>query len=385
MGESANSTRIEWEGKQILVIGTAHVSTSSVEEVQEAIGRVRPDTVCVELDTMRYASLVNDDRSHLLDVKKLIAEDALFYVMLGLLLSGYQQKLGEKLGVRPGAELLAAVHAAREVPAQVVLADRDVQITLRRVLSRVTLKEKLRLLFGSVQDELGSGELTEETVEGLKQADKMQRLLAQLAKLLPGIKEPLIDERDLYLISSIREAKGPSIVAVVGAGHVPGMLANLNTPVDRQALCEIPRRSLRQKLTLWLIPTALALGSASLYGLGFEEVRAPLRAWLLPNLLLTALSALISGAHPLAAFAAALSAPLLGALPLARPGNLAARVQARLAPPSPAACKSANRDILSLRSLYRNRFTRLGWVALLTQAGARVGAWVGVVWFLWSL
>jgi len=177
--------------------------------------------------------------------------------MTSLALSAYQRKMGEKLGVRPGAELLAGVEKAREIGAEIVLADRDVQATLKRTWASLSFWNKSQLATGLLAVPFSVQEFEEEQIEELKDKDTISEMLAQLAEQMPGLKEPLIDERDRFLMSKIQEAPGKRIVAVVGAGHVEGMLTHLGESVDRDELSRLPPPSKLSRALSWLVPIVI--------------------------------------------------------------------------------------------------------------------------------
>src|SRR5690606_36771530 len=214
MTEPGHVTIVEHEGRQIHVVGTAHISQRSVEEVERVIRDVRPDTVCVELDQVRYDALVDDTRWQKLDIFQVIREKKVLFLLTSLALSAYQRKLGEKVGDKPGAELLPAVKGAEEVGAELVLADRDLQAPLKRTWANVSFWNKLKLASGLLAAPFAVQEISEQQIEELKDRDTINEMLKEFAKLMPGIKKPLIDERDLYLMSKIQEAPGKRIVAV---------------------------------------------------------------------------------------------------------------------------------------------------------------------------
>lgn len=386
MVDTENVTRVEYEGREFYVIGTAHISQHSVDEVTRTILELRPDTVCVELDQTRHDGLIDDSGWRRLDIGRAISEKRVLFLLVSLALSAYQKRMGDKLGVRPGAELLAAVTAAREVGALLVLADRDVQVTLKRAWRGLSAKEKLQLLglgAAPVGGETLAEELTAERVEQLKDRKTMTDMLAEMAKALPGIKRPLIDERDLYLISSLREAPGKRVVSVVGAGHVPGMLANLRTPVDRSELEQVPPPSAVSQALRWLIP-ALVLTT---FWIGYSRQSLPglqalLTAWAYSNSVAVLVLLLLARANPLTLIVASALAPLLGLDPTKSASKVAGLLELRLRRPTDQDKQGVKSDILSLRGFYSNRFTRVAWVSVLAGLGSTLGSWVGLVWML---
>lgn len=381
MEPTGNVTRVEYDGREIYVVGTAHISKKSVEEVERVIGEVRPDTVCVELDAMRYEALVDDTRWQRLDVFTVIKERKVLFLLTSLALSAYQRKLGAKLGVRPGAELLAAVRKAEQVGARLVLADRNIQATLKRAWRNIGLWNKLRLTSGLVSVPFSLEEITEEKVEELKDRDTLSEMMQELARMMPGIKEPLIDERDRYLMSTVQEAPGSKIVAVVGAGHVAGMLEHLGEKVDRDALSVIPPPSATSQGLKWVIP--LVVLGAFYYGYtrhSGQDFRYMLFAWVLPNSIVAALLSVVAGAKPLTVLTAFVASPITSLNPTIGAGMVAGVVEAWLRKPTVADCERIGDDILSWRGIYRNPFTRVLLVAVFATIGSAIGAWIGATW-----
>ncbi len=238
--QSPNVTRLERDGRRFFIIGTAHVSARSVEEVRAVIAAVKPDTVCVELCQTRFDAMTDESRWRKLDIFQVLKQKKVLFLMSNLALSAFQRRLGERLGVKPGAELMAAVESSREANATLVLVDRDIQATLKRTWARLGFFRKLGLLNELLAGFFSKEELTEAELERMKDRDVLSDMLAEFARQAPEIKGPLIDERDLWLASSVYEAPGQTVVAVVGAGHVPGMVAHFGAPVDRAALAVIP-------------------------------------------------------------------------------------------------------------------------------------------------
>lgn len=381
MASPGHVTIVEHAGREIHIIGTAHISQRSVEEVKRVIDEVRPDTVCVELDPVRYEALVDDTRWQKLDIFQVIRQKKVLFLLTSLALSAYQRKLGERVGVKPGSELLQAVKSAEEIGAELVLADRDIQATLKRTWANVSFWNKLKLSSGLVTAPFAVQEITEEQIEELKDRDTINEMLAEFAKLMPGIKKPLIDERDLYLMSKIQEAPGKRIVAVVGAGHVEGVLSHLGEQVDRDELNRIPPRSRTTRALKWLIPAVVL--SAFYYGYrehSGEGMKQMLFAWILPNSMLAALLTALAGARLLTIVVAFLASPITSLNPTIGAGMVAGLVEAWLRRPTVADCQGVADDILTLKGVYRNRFTRVLLVAVMATLGSALGAWVGAGW-----
>ena len=382
MESSGCITRVEHDGKDITIVGTAHVSQKSVDEVRRVILELKPDTVCVELDQGRYESLVDDTRFRKLDLFQVIKQKRVLYVLANLALAAYQKKIGDKIGVKPGAELLAAVQTCEAVGAKLVLADREIQATLKRTWSNISIWNKVRLAGSLLTAPLAVEEISAEQVERLKERDTISDMLAELSTLVPGLKEPLIDERDQYLASSVSLAPGRKLVAVVGAGHVQGVLVNLGRRVDRALLEKLPRPSRLRRAIGWSIPM-IALGCFCLCGWrshSNEALYHMLLAWVLPTSLACALCTAMAGAHPIAIIAGLLTAPIAALNPLIGAGMVTALVQAWVRRPSVANCEAIPKSISSVRGWYRNPATRVLLVFLLSSVGAAIGTLIGITW-----
>jgi pheromone shutdown-related protein TraB len=340
------------------------------------IEELRPDTVCVELDAARHQALVDPKRWRNLDIFEIIRQRRMAFWVTSLGLSSYQRRLGEKLGVRPGAEMLAAIDHAERVGARLVLADRDIQATLKRTWAALGIWDCLQLFGALIGSLFAKGEITKEQVEALKDQDTISELVREFAEVMPRLQTPLIDERDRYLMSAIREAPGQRVVAVVGAGHVGGMVRYLHAKVDRPALSQIPAPSWLRRVAPWVLPS---VALAAMY-LGWREgalgVRELLLAWCLPNALAVALAALLSRARLAAVLAAAASAPVSALLPRLDAGVVAAWLEARLRPPSVEE-REALSQVASLSDWRRNQFTRVLLVGVATSAGGTLGALLG--------
>jgi len=377
------------EGKTLHILGTAHVSRASVDEVQRLIAEVRPDTICVELCEARYAALSDTERWKKLDIFKVFKEGKSLFLLANLAVGAYQRRLGQELGVMPGAELLAGVEAAKAIGAEVVLADRDVNVTLKRTWSSVSFWKRSKLL-AAILASVFEGKpakdakvLDAEAIEDLKDPANLSEMMQEFARAMPEVKRPLIDERDLYLISKAREAPGSTIVVVVGAGHVQGMVDNAATPVDREALETLPKPGWWARIAKWLVPAVL-VGTFFL-GLGKTEGHAlgeMLKAWVLPTSLFSGVATLLVGGKWQSILAAMVSSPVTTIHPLVASGMIVGPVEAWARRPTVADCENIHRDAQSLRGFFKNPFTRTLIVAVAATLGSAIGAWVGLSWVI---
>ena len=145
-------TRLEIDGKEIILIGAAHVSKASALEVKEVIERERPDAVCIELDQQRYQSIQQGDKWKNMDIFKVIKEKKATMLLMNLAISSFQNRMAKQFDVTPGAEQIQGIESAREVGAELVLADRDIQVTFARIWANLGFWGKSQLLAGVVFD-----------------------------------------------------------------------------------------------------------------------------------------------------------------------------------------------------------------------------------------
>jgi pheromone shutdown-related protein TraB len=402
MQPSETVTVLERDGTTFYIVGTAHVSEKSVAEVREVIGEVEPDTVCVELCAARYEALKNHDTWRNLDLFKVIREGKTLFLLSHLAMAAYQRHMGKKLGVRPGAELLAAAELGEQRGAKVELVDRDIKVTLKRTWGNLGLWTKMNLIAALIapgtskdskdtRDAKGKpafdpkpvDDIEVDDVERLKEQANLSEMLTEFARVLPQVKTPLIDERDQYLMSGIEQAAARNgsrkVVAVVGAAHVPGMKKLFGTPVDRAALETIPPPSWLWTAAKWLIPillvAALFFGWSQQDKYKFHEL---VLAWLLPTSAGAALFTALGGARLLSIVTAFLVAPIAAIHPLLGTGMVVGVVEAWLRKPTVADCENTYDDIRSLRGFYRNPVLRTLLIAMLSGLGTALGTWIGV-------
>lgn len=382
---SDNVTILERDGKTYYIIGTAHISKKSVEEVQDVIEVVRPDTVCVELCETRYTSLTDENVWKKLDVFEVVKQGKTLYLLAHLALSAFQRRMGEQLGVKPGAELMAAVEKAKEVDAQLVLADRDVQITLKRTWRNLSFVDKLTVFSGLFGSMFTKEEISEEELEQIKEKDQLSEMMDEFAKAFPSIKKPLIDERDAFLISSIEEAPGQTIVAVVGAGHVQGMTELFGTQIDREEINVVPPKPVTSGWFKWLVPLLVLI--AFYVGISKNADKTiwdMLTMWILPNSIVCAVFTLLAGGKALSAVVGFIASPITSLNPMLGAGMAVGFTEAWLRKPTVEDAERINTDVQSFSGVYKNPFTRVLFVAFLANMGSAFGAYAALAWLWFS-
>ncbi len=369
--------RLSFDDKEIVLIGTAHVSQQSVDLVKEMIETEAPDTVCVELCPSRYQTISQKDRWENMDIIKVIKEKKSFLLLSNLMLAAFQKRIAAKLDIRPGQEMIQAIESARAAGARIHLADRDVRVTLSRTWRKMGLWARIKLIFQMI---LSFGEVDEidaEDVERMKQKDMLEAILEEVGQSLPTLRYTLIDERDRYLAAKIRTAPGKKIVAAVGAGHVPGILKYWNDPIDVEALDQMPPKSRVAGFVKWFIPSVIvALLIYGFYVGGAKVGTDMLKWWIGANAILAGIGALIALAHPLTILSSVMAAPLTSLNPMIAAGWVSGLVEACSRKPKVKDFEHLQNDILSVRGFWRNKVTRILLVVVFTNLGSTVGTFV---------
>lgn len=377
--ESNDIHRLELNGKKYLIIGTSHVSKESADLVKRVIEAENPDTVCVELCESRYQSMMDKDRWLNMDIVKVIKEEKTFLLLANLLLASFQKRIAEKFEIMPGMEMVAAIEAAGKTKAGIHLADRDVQVTLSRTWRKVGFWEKIKILSQILMSAGDTPDITEEEIESMKDADVLQNILGEVEKSHPVLREILIDERDRYLSSRIAEAEGDNIVAVVGAGHVPGIKKYFGQEIDIEALKTLPPKSKLAEVFKW----SLFSGLIFLFIWGFFKGGAAAGAnmlfqWAIVTGVLSGLGAIAALGHPLTILSAILAAPVTCLHPLLAAGWVSGLVEAFVRKPKVVDLENLNSDILSFGGFWRNKVTRILLVVMFTNIGASIGTFVAL-------
>jgi pheromone shutdown-related protein TraB len=374
-----NIHHINFNDKEIILLGTAHVSKESAQLVADVIEKEKPDTVCVELCESRYQSIRQKDKWQDTDIIKVIKEKKSFLLLSNLLLASFQKRIAEKLDIRPGEEMIKAIETAEAVGAGIHLADRNIRVTLSKTWRAMGIWSKIKLPFQLILSIGEIDELNEEDIEKMKQEDVLHSLLSDVGKSLPVLKDILIDERDQYLTHKIRSAPGNKIVAVVGAGHVPGIKQYWNSEINLDALEQIPPKGKTSRILKWIIPLAiLILFAFGFYHGGTNAGTDMITWWVLANGILAGLGAVIALAHPLTILSSVLAAPLTSLNPMIAAGWVSGLVEAFSRKPKVRDFERLSEDITSFRGFWRNKITRILLVVVFTNLGSTVGTFVAI-------
>jgi len=376
----------------VILVGTAHILASSVREVEQTIRTVRPSRVLVELDPARLKALRDPEAWQNTDVFQVIRQKKQHLFLLQLYLASMQAQMGRETGVPPGTDMLRAVQVAEEVGAEVVLIDRDIAVTLRRGFGGMGLWARLRL-FWKVWMELltpTDPEAPPPNLDEILRSDAITEMTEQFAQFAPSVKTALIDERDEFMASHVREqaaktkAEGGTLVAVVGAGHLKGMGRWMDHPEEipprERLLTPPPKRFPWGTVLGLLIPIAIAAWIGwQLYQGHTEQVRGALTLWIVLHVLLAGLGAGLALGHPLAVLTGAVAAPFTSILPTGiKSGWLAGLVQAKVRTPKVKDFQGI-KHVKTLGDFWRNGVVRVLTVTTLCILGSEAASILAII------
>ena len=378
--DSEVCTRVTLGNREIILVGTAHISQESVKEVAEVIRKEQPGRVCVELDAARYKSYVEGQNWQNLNIGQVLRQGKGFLLLSNLALSSFQKRMGADIGAKPGEEMCRAVKIAQEEGIPFTLSDRDITTTLRRAWAKSGPWQKLKLIAALLSSFFSREELSKKEIEQLKRKSALQDMLEELADYLPSVKEVLIDERDQYIAASLFNCKEGKIVAVIGAGHGPGILHWLEefhagqADVDTSPINEVPPAGRFSKILPWIVPAVvLLLFGIGIYRVGWDQGFRMLVVWILANGILASLGSIIALAHPLTVLISFLAAPITSMNPTVGVGMVTGLIEYKLRKPKVKDFETISTDIMSLKGFYRNRLTHVLVVFFLSSIGSAIG------------
>lgn len=387
---SQTEKRLMLQGREIILLGTAHISQESIVQVTTSIREEKPDCVAIELDEQRYASMKNPEAWKNLDIVKVLKSGQGFVLMANLVLSSFQKRMGADVGVKPGEEMKAAIAVAEELGIPAVMVDRPIQMTLKRAWAKNSLWGKCKLLSVLLSSAFEKSEITAEEIERLKNESEMDSMMNEIAEYLPAVKAVLIDERDRYLASHIWEAQvkdapAKKIVAVLGAGHLPGVVRHLEALAagtassDTADISQLPPAGIGSKVAGLAFPVLIvALIAAGFFTGGAKASLDMLVQWILWNGSLAALGALVAGGHILTVLAGFVGAPLATLNPVVAVGLFTGLVQAWVNKPKVEDMEHLTDDATSLKGFYKNRILRVLLVFFLSSIGGVIGNVIAV-------
>ena len=365
---------------KLRLVGTAHISSASVDLVRSQIEEWSPDLVAVELCESRKASLLEPDALDNADLLKILNDGKSHMILLQSALAAEQRRMGISSGEKPGAELLAAIEAAEDAEIPVELIDRDVLITLRRAWVKMGFLEKFRVLDALLwQEDDEEGATVEELLED---SDMLSKLMEEAREVAPAAGSVLIDERDAFLAGRIQQIRGRGkILAIVGAGHLDGIQKNLAEPAMETAsrIAELsvePRKSKWPKAVMIVIPLLL-FGAVAWMGYNgeMESLKQTAVAWLAINAGLTGLGVLLARGHLLSVLVGAIASPITSLNPFLAAGWFAGYTQLKVTPPTGGDAQEFL-DLNDLSLFWKNRVGKVLMVTAMGNLGSVAGTWI---------
>jgi len=375
---------VERDGVHYTLLGTAHVSATSVDAVRHQLKHGAFDAVAVELCASRHRALTDHDAWREMNLFTIIREGKAGMMMASLGLAAYQRRIAEQFGIEPGAEMKAAIDVSSQTGISLQLIDREIGTTLKRVRSRLSLWQRWMLTNGLIASLFSREEVSAEDIERLKQGDILNETFGEFAEQSPALYESLIAERDRYMAARLRQQNGEHpgrrVLAVIGAGHLEGTaaaLAGAGVPDQEiESLDRVPPPSRLWKALPWLILIAVLSGFAIGFARSPELGWSLVLTWIVINGGLSALGAAIAGAHPLTIATALVAAPLTSLNPTVGAGMVAGAAEAWLRKPKIADFESLRDDLNRLRGWWTNRVARVFLVFFFSNLGSAIGTWV---------
>lgn len=375
--DEENITRLLLDGKEYILIGTAHVSKHSAEQVKQVIEAENPDAVCVELDEQRYQSIREGNKWKDMDIVQVIKEKKASLLLINLAISSFQNRMAKQFGINAGQEMIQGIESAKETGAKLVLADRNIQITFSRVWGNIGFKGKLSLLSQIIASIFSKESISEEELEKMKNMDTINAVLNEFTESFPRLKKPLIDERDQYLAQKIKDAPGDKIVAVLGAAHVPGIKEEIKKEHDLASLNTVPPKSNVPKIIGWSIPVLILALIVYTFLANPSAGLAQTMSWILWHGSLSAVGAALALAHPLTILTAFAAAPITSLNPILAAGWFAGITQAYVRRPSVKDFETLSEDVFTVKGFWRNKVSRILLIVVLSNIGSSLGTFIG--------
>jgi len=373
----------------ITILGTAHVSRASADKAQELIESKQHDVVCIELCQSRFNAMTDPNALAKMDLFDVIRSGKASMVTASLALGSYQQRMAEQLGIEPGLEMKISIKHAKELDLPVVVIDREVGTTLKRVYHNVPFWKRLYIIAGLFTSVVSRETVSEEEIEKLKTGDLLETTFAQFSEDANDLFVPLIDERDRYmtakLLQTLKDYPGKNLLAVVGAGHVKGMANYLQKYSEDSSynpgdviseLDVIPKKRSWFKFIPWIIVVLVIFG----FYLGFQKGPdlgwSLIWQWIVINGSLSALGAAIAGAHLLTIITAFVAAPITSLNPTIGAGMVTAAMELFIRKPTVNDFSDLRKDTSSAWGWRKNRVARILLIFVLSSLGSAIGTYV---------
>lgn len=368
--------RINYQGKEIVLVATAHVSKQSAELIKRVVEEERPDSVCVELDEDRYRNIQNPKAWENTDIVQVIKSKRTGFLMANIFLGAYQKRIAKRLDTMAGQEMLQGINSAREINANLVLADRNIKTTFLRIWRKLSIREKFKL-FSALLFSFGEDvDISSEDVEKLLEKDTLESAVSEMRREFPIIGQVLLDERDQHLAYKIKTAPGKKVVAVLGGAHVPGVKEEIFKSQDIEKITEVPPGNPFIKYIGWLIPAVIIGLIIYAFVINIQTGLEQLSSWVLWNSALAGIFTALALGHPLSILTAIVAAPFTSLNPLLACGWFAGLVEASVRKPTVQDLNNVPADILRFKGFFTNRFLRVLTIVIMANIGSTIGTFV---------
>lgn len=371
-----NIVKLNYKDKEIYLVKTAHVSKNSINDVKECIEEVKPDAICIELDEDRYKKISDPEKWSDTDIVKVIKEKKVGFLLVNLILASFQRRMAINMDSNSGGEMLEGIKQAKELNVPLVLADRPIKTTFSRIWNSLGLYEKSKLLVSIIGSIFDDEEISEEDLQALKEADALEAALNEVGKEFPNVKKILVDERDAYLSSKIKNAPGKKIVAIIGAAHAGGIERNLDKDIDINELNVVKKKKGISSIIKWLIPIAIILIIIYTLWSNRDAGLSQIKSWILWNGTLSAIGTLLAFGHPLSILTAFVMAPITSLNPLLAAGWFAGIVEAMIRKPKVKDFENLGEDTNTLKGFWKNRVTRILLIVVFANVFSSIGTFI---------
>lgn len=370
--------------RELLLIGTAHISKDSVNEVENNIEEYQPDRICIELDKTRFSSKEENKAWTDKTISKVLKEGKGFLLLANMALASFQKRMGNTTGIKPGEEILGAAKLAEKKNIPFSFCDREIQTTFKRAWGKSNFWNKMKLLATLISAAFSKEEISEEELAELKKADVLETMLQEMAKELPTVKEVLIDERDQFLAKSMYKAEGSKKLGVIGAGHTQGILKQLEAldnneiNTDTSEISQIPQPSTFSKSLKYIIPILIiGIIGFGFINSGWDKGIKLFSYWVAVNAIFTAIGGIIALAHPINIIISMFAAPFTSLNPTIGVGIVSGLIEYKLKKPSVKDFNNMSEDALKLKGWYKNKALHGLYVFFICSIGSAIGTFIG--------
>ena len=367
----------------LTIIGTAHVSEESVNEVKDAIYEQQPDVVAIELDRGRYTRLKNEmagiEVDDTISVTQIIKENKVGLFFTTTLLGYFQSKVGADVDVKPGSEMIGAIEASEDLGIPIALIDREIGTTLQRALNKMGFVEKAKFLYGLIASVFGFGDEEDVDIEELKNPDNLDELMEMFKDEAPSVHEVLVHERDAYLAAKIMRLPQDHVIAVVGAGHKPGIEKYLDNPETLPNIRDLEVIDEKKgipwvKIFLAMIPILFVVIFFLAYFSGIN-ITWNIYEFIVISMIMGFIGSILSGSKIQSAIVGGLVAPLTIIHPLLAAGWFSGLTEAKYRKVRQSDIKNLA-HIESFKDLWHNNIFRILLVVIGTNLGVSIATLV---------